>query len=172
MAYYFPDPEQSLSDIAQRVGLISGISMAAMAIASVIVVARLMKIGTLSGRNKEDDLIRNDDLPGYLRFTSIMMIRKSAVMIPFFTVMLVHNTVRVIIPDNPGMLWGAMTMCTLAGVVLMLSVSTIFVYATDLANGFEARLNTGRARKLTAHFHKRRAVLLAQTPLNTQGASN
>jgi hypothetical protein len=101
-----------------------------------------------------------------------MGLRQSAIMMPFFTAGLVNYTAKVAIPNNPGMLWGAIAMATLMGVVLTFGIWTIYRCATDLANDFEACQNTRRARKLTAHFHKRRAVLLAQTPLNAQGASN
>ena len=172
MAYYFPDPEQSLSDIAQRVELISGISEIAMGIAGIILLAGLWKTSLFSFNERRDEFVRNDNLSGYWRFKSIHAIRLSTIFMPFLIVNLVHYTARVIIPDNPGMLWGAIIMAAFMGITLMLNVLMLFLYATDLANGFEASQSTRRARKIAAYFHKRRAEFLAAAPLNAKGANN
>ena len=172
MAYYFPDPEQSLSDIAHRVELISDISMFAMAIASIIMFVGFRKAALFSFNERRDEFVRNDDLSGYWRFKSILAIRLNAIFMPILTLNLIHYTARVIIPDNPGMLWGAIILVAFSGIILMLNAYAIYLCAAGLANGFEASQNTRRVRKMTAYFHKRRAELLTGAPLNAKGADN
>ena len=161
----------TIEAVTQRVEMIEGVLQIPLALAALAIVAYsiwLMK----SYQKRSDAFVLRNDLPAYWRYSRLSIIGMGCTFLPFAVMQAILNAIRMIVPNNPGMFWGAVSMTAMFSTLLVIFAAVIFSTAADLAAGFDARKKTRFARKAAIAFENRRAKLMAQTPLNAQGANN